>query len=112
MSVRERLPELAILKAIGFSRRTIFGTLVGEATVLALVGGVIGAGIAFGLTGAVRGLTADLDSTLRPLAGFWVTPTILVQGIFLALFIGMLSGVVPSLGAARKSVAETLREVF
>jgi ABC-type antimicrobial peptide transport system permease subunit len=41
-----------------------------------------------------------------------VTRTIVVQGLFLALFIGMVAGVVPSFGAARRSVAETLREVF
>jgi hypothetical protein len=35
-----------------------------------------------------------------------------VQGLFLALFVGMLSGLVPSFGAARRNVAQTLREVF
>ena len=34
------------------------------------------------------------------------------RGIFLALFIGMISGVIPSFGAANRSVAATLREVF
>ena len=41
-----------------------------------------------------------------------VTDMIAIQGLFLALFIGMLSGVVPSWGAAKRSVAATLREVF
>ena len=49
---------------------------------------------------------------LGPLGGFVVTRAIVVQGLFLALFVGMLSGVVPSFGAARRSVAETMREVF
>jgi hypothetical protein len=35
-----------------------------------------------------------------------------VQGVFLALFVGILSGVVPAFGASRRSVAATLREVF
>jgi putative ABC transport system permease protein len=112
MSVRERFQEIAILKAIGFSRRLLFGTLVAEATVLALLGGVLGVLIAFGLTSAARSAAEGLDNSFAPLAGFVVTQTILVQGIFLALVIGMLSGIVPSLGATRKSVAETLREVF
>ena len=43
---------------------------------------------------------------------FIVTDMIAIQGLFLALFIGMLSGVVPSWGAAKRSVAATLREVF
>lgn len=112
MSVRERFHELAILKAIGFSQRLVFGTLIAEATVLALLGGVIGAAISLALTSVAREATAGLESSMRPLAGFYVTETILVQGVFLALVVGMLSGVVPSLGAARRSVAETLREVF
>lgn len=112
MSVRERFQELAILKAIGFSKRLLFGTLVAEATVLALLGGLFGAAIAIGLTSAAQGATEGLDSSFAPLAGFVVTRTILVQGIFLALVVGMLAGIVPSLGATRRSVAETLREVF
>ena len=47
-----------------------------------------------------------------PLGVFIVTKAILVQGLFLAFFVGMISGVVPSFGAARRSVAQTLREVF
>jgi ABC-type antimicrobial peptide transport system permease subunit len=37
---------------------------------------------------------------------------VIVQGVFLSLFVGMLAGVVPSYGAARKSVVQTLHEVF
>lgn len=112
MSVRERFQELAILKAIGFNRRLLFGTLVAEATMLALLGGLAGAALALGLTSVAREATQGLDNSFRPLASFIVTQTILVQGVFLALVVGMLSGIVPSLGATRKSVAETLREVF
>jgi hypothetical protein len=49
---------------------------------------------------------------MGPLASFIVTNAILVQGLFLAFFIGMVSGVVPSFGAARRGVVQTLREVF
>ena len=38
--------------------------------------------------------------------------TVIVQGIFLSLFVGMLAGVVPAFGAARKPVVATLHEVF
>ena len=37
---------------------------------------------------------------------------VLVQGLFLAFFVGMISGWLPALGAARRSVTDTLREVF
>jgi ABC-type antimicrobial peptide transport system permease subunit len=49
---------------------------------------------------------------MGPLTGFIVTDAILVQAVFIAFFIGILSGWLPALGASRRSVAQTLREVF
>lgn len=112
MSVRERMGELAVLKALGFSRRLIFGTLVAEATLLSAFGGAAGALASLALTSVIRANAAGWSPQLGPLGSFVVTNAILVQGLFLALFVGMLSGVVPALGAARRPVAETLREVF
>jgi putative ABC transport system permease protein len=111
MSVRERFGEIAVLKAVGFSRRQIFGTLLAEAVLLSTLGGLIGAGVSFALTQLLRGATG-WSPALGPLGGFVVSEAIAVQGLFLALFVGMISGVVPALGAARRGVAETLREVF
>ena len=111
MAVRERLRELAVLKAIGFHWRLLFGTLVAEAALLSTVAGACGAGLSLGLTGML-GAAAGWNQQLGPLSGFVVTNAILVQALFMAFFIGILSGVVPSFGAARRSVASTLREVF
>jgi putative ABC transport system permease protein len=112
LSVRERAPELAVMKAIGFGKRLVFSLLVGEAGVLAVAGGVAGAVGSLLLTLALQSAATSLMPQLGPLAGFVVTRAIVVQGLFLALVVGMLAGVVPSFGAARRSVAETLREVF
>jgi len=112
LAVRERAPELAVLKAIGFGRRLVFSLLVGEAAALALAGGAAGAFGSLGLTLALRSAATGLMPQLGPLAGFVVTRAIVVQGLFLALVVGMLAGVVPAFGAARRSVTETLREVF
>jgi putative ABC transport system permease protein len=112
MSVRERMGEIAILKAVGFSRRVVFSTLVAEATLLATVAGVVGAIASLGLTLGVRSIATGLNPMMGPLGYFIVTQTIIVEGLFLALFVGMISGIVPSFGAARRGVAATLREVF
>ncbi len=112
MTVRERMREIAILKAIGFSRRLVFGMLVGEAALLATLAGAVGAFASLGLSRLVRAAAGGWNPAMGPLASFIVTNTILVEGLFLAFFIGMLSGVVPSLGAARRGVVQTLREVF
>jgi putative ABC transport system permease protein len=111
MAVRERAGELAVLKAIGFTRRIIFATLLAEAVVLSSVAGLLGVGLMFGLTGALRA-AAGWNDTLGPLGNFMVTAPVIVQGVFLSLFVGMLAGVVPSWGAARKPVVQTLHEVF
>ena len=50
MAVRERLRELAVLKAIGFRWRLLFGTLLGEAALLATVAGALGALLSLALT--------------------------------------------------------------
>ena len=111
MGVRERAGELAVLKAIGFGRRVIFGTLLAEAAALSFVAGSAGVLIAVGMTGALR-VFSGWNDALGPLGGFIVTAPVIVQGLFLSLFVGMLAGVVPSLGAARKPVVQTLHEVF
>ncbi len=111
MGVRERAREIAVLKAIGFGRRVIFGTLLAEAVALSAVAGLAGVLAALGLTRALRQLGGWSD-TLGPLGAFIVTAPVIVQGVFLSLFVGMLAGVVPSFGAARKPVVQTLHEVF
>jgi putative ABC transport system permease protein len=111
MAVRERAGEIAVLKAIGFGRRVIFGTLLAEAVALSAVAGGAGVLVAIGLTGVLRAF-AGWNDTLGPLGSFFVTAPVVVQGAFLSLFVGMLAGVIPSYGAARKPVVQTLHEVF
>ena len=112
MTVRERMRETAILRAIGFTRRQVFGMLIAESVLLATTAGAIGAGVSLGLTRIVRAASSAWNPALGPLTWFIVTNTILVEGLFLAFFVGLISGVVPALGAARRGVAQTLREVF
>jgi putative ABC transport system permease protein len=112
MAVRERAGEIAVLKAIGFRRRLVFGTLLAEAAVLATASGAVGALASLGLTLLLRMKAGTWSPQLGPLGGFFVTNAILVEALFLAFFIGIVSGWLPALGAARRSVAATLREVF
>jgi putative ABC transport system permease protein len=111
MAVRERSGELAVLKAIGFTRRVIFGTLLAEAVMMSTAAGLLGVAVTYGLTTGL-GIAAGWTDTLGPLGSFIVTGPVIVQGVFLSLFVGMLAGVVPSWGAARKPVVQTLHEVF
>ena len=84
MAVRERFGEIAILKALGFSRRLIFGTLVAEAVLLCTLAGAVGALGSLGLTLGMRQIaTGGWNAALGPLGSFIVTQAILVQGLFL-----------------------------
>jgi putative ABC transport system permease protein len=113
MSIRERAREIAVLKALGFSRGRLLRLLLSEAMLLAIVGGFTGAFSAYGLLKLLARIGATgMSQGLGPLSMFVMTVSILVQGLFLSLVVGMLAGIVPSFGAARKPVAMALREVF
>ncbi len=66
-----------------------------------------GVALTLGLT-SLLGAAASWNDTLGPLGSFIVTVPVIVQGVFLSLFVGMLSGFVPSWGAARKPVVMAL----
>ena len=100
-----------MLKAIGFRRGAIFSMLVAETVVLSFVAGAAGVGLARLLTELLRNAAAG-SPQLGPLGGFIVNETVVVQGLLLSLVIGVVAGVVPAWGAARRPVAQTLREVF
>lgn len=111
MAVRERAGELAVLKAIGFPRRVLFATLLAETMALGVAAGVLGVLLTIGLTGVLRAFAGWSDA-LGPLGSFIVTRSIMAQGFGLALAVGLLAGLAPAWGAARKSVVQTLHEVF
>jgi putative ABC transport system permease protein len=111
MAVRERSAEIAVLKAIGFGRRTIFAMLLAEAMLLATAAGACGVGFAVGVTRVMQAFAGWSDA-LGPLGSFIITPSVIAEGLLLSVVVGVIAGVVPAYGAARKPVVEALREVF
>ena len=103
--MRERAGEIAVLKAIGFGRRVIFGTLLAEAVVLSTVAGRLGVRARARPDRARCAAVAGWNDALGPLGSFIVTAPVIVAGRRSSRsFVGMLAGVVPSWGAARKPV--------
>ena len=111
MTVRERMREIAVLRAIGFGRNLLFGTLLAEAALLSTVAGTLGVLASLGLAKALAAM-GSANPAMGPLTAFIVTNAVIVQGIFLALVIGIVTGAIPAFGASRRSVALTLREIF
>jgi putative ABC transport system permease protein len=105
ISVRERTSELAVLKAIGFSDRSVALFIIGEALVIALVGGLFGLLLA---TLAIPVLANALNGMLPNLI---LSPGLLAFGLLTALVVGIASGILPGIGAMRMRVVNALRRV-
>jgi len=105
ISVRERVGELAVLKAIGFSDRWVLFFVLAEALTIALVGGLLGLGLA---ALAVPALAAALNGLLPTLI---LSKSILLLGLGAAILVGAISGLLPGIGAMRMRVVNALRRV-
>ncbi len=105
ISVRERTPELAVLKAIGFSDRAVLGFVLGESLVIALLGSV---GLLFALV-AIPFLSRIMSGMMIP--PLLLQPAVLVAGFIAALAVGLASGILPAIGAMRLRVVDALRRV-
>jgi len=106
MSARRR--DLAILRALGARRRTIFGAVLAEAACIGALGSVLGYGIYLGLFAGVArviraqtGVVLDITS-MHPV--LWICPLAMIA-------LCSLGGVVPAFKAYRTPVAETLAPV-
>ncbi len=104
IAVRERTPELAILKAIGFSDRAVLGFILSESMAIAIAG-CVGLLLA---AGAVPALAQAMPGMLPPLV---MTPRLLLSGVGAALLVGIASAILPGLGAMRLRVVNALRRV-
>jgi putative ABC transport system permease protein len=104
IAVRDRIRELAVLKAVGYSDKFVLGMVLGESLILALVGGGLGIGLA-------KLLTLGGDPTRGLLPFFYLAPDAAVAGIGLALLVGILGGILPALSAMRLRVVDALRRV-
>ena len=104
MSIRERTREVAVLKTLGFPRKTILALFIGEGVTLALVGGLIGS---LGATGMVS-LVAQGGGFF---AGLKVTPGTMAVALLVACLVGFLSAFAPSYTASRLNIVEGLRHI-
>ncbi len=105
ISVRERTAELGVLKALGYSDRFVLLLVLAEVLLIALLGGALGLSLA---KLAIPGLNALLSGLLP----YVILPaSALLAGIAFALAVGVVSGLLPALGAMRLRVVDALRRV-
>lgn len=110
-SVSVRGKEIATLRALGFGPISILFSTMIESTILALVGGVLGGAIAYLAFNGFQVSTLNVASFSQVVFDFAVTGDLLIDGLYAALIIGALGGLLPAIRAARLPVAQALREL-
>jgi len=102
LAVRERVPELAVLKVIGFRDGAVLGLVLAESVLQVVLGGVLGLGIA-ALLGPILTSATGGAITMPPVGlRSWTL------GLSLMVGIGLLVGLLPALRAGRLNIVDAL----
>ncbi len=109
-AVAARSREIATLRALGFRSAPVVISVLFEALLLALVGGVVGGGLAYVAFDGFKTATMNWQSFSQITFAFDVNGDLLIRGILYAAAIGLIGGLLPAVRAARLPIAEALRE--
>lgn len=101
-SVRERIPELAVLKTIGFSDGQVLGLVLAEAGVLCGVSAALGVAMAAVL------IPAMVPHLPGGFSGMSLDPQVLTQALALSALLAVLVGTPPALRAMRLDIVQAL----
>lgn len=102
LTVRERTSEIAVLKTIGFTAQRIFRLVIGESMLLAVIGGLMGLGVAYAMTLALANVFAGRIGVMA------FSPGTALTGVILIVALGFLTGLLPALRAMRLDVVTAL----
>ena len=101
-AVRERIPELAVLKTIGFSNQSVLGLVLAESVLLIVLGGAIGLLLAGVVVDAVRAAVGEAVPMARVGASIWL------RGLGLMVLIGLIVGALPARRGMRLRIVDAL----
>ena len=101
-AVRERVPELAVLKTIGFTNRSVLALLLAESVLLIVLGGAIGLALAGVVVDAVRAAVGEAVPMTRVGALIWL------RGLGLMVLIGLIVGALPARRGMRLRIVDAL----
>ncbi len=107
LSVRDRVRDHAIMQTLGFSGGLIAWLVIAEATMLGVLGGTIGAGLAWAAV-AVSKLNFTMEGVSIEVVA---RPMLAAMGLGLALLLGLLAGIVPAWSASRREIAASFRVI-
>jgi putative ABC transport system permease protein len=101
-AVRERTSELAVLKTIGFSSRSVLAMVLAESVLLLVLGGVLGLALASVVVPMVSGFSGGMLNLPTVGADSWGL------GVVLMLVIGLVVGLLPAMNAMRLNIVDAL----
>jgi len=110
-AVANRTREIATLRALGFGGLPVVVSVLAEATLLSVVGGLIGGALAWAAFDGYQTATMNWQSFSQVAFAFAVTPSLLVRAMLYALVMGLLGGLAPAIRAARLPVVTALRQL-
>src|SRR5580658_188565 len=99
-SVRERTPELAVLKTLGFGDGKVLGLILGESLLLCVIAALIGLALSY----------AALPIIKMGLQGVELSPTALIPGVGVAVLLALIVGAAPALRAMRLNIVDALAD--
>ena len=111
MAVASRTREIATLRALGFGNFAVVTSVLVEAILLSLIGGSIGAALAWIAFDGFQTATMNWQSFSQVAFAFAVTPALLGQALTFSIVMGLLGGLFPAWRAARLPVVTALREL-
>src|ERR1700751_2042149 len=106
MSIRERTREVAVLKTLGFTRKSVLALFVGEAVVVAMLAGIVGFLIGSGLMFLV-----GHNPNLGFFQGIGVNTVTMILALLLSGMVGFVAALFPSYHASQVDIVEGLRYI-
>lgn len=110
-AVAARTREIATLRALGFNAGPVVVSVLAESLLLSLVGGAIGAVVAYAAFNGYRAATLNFQSFSQVVFAFQVTPRLMAQALIVSVAMGLVGGCFPAVRAARLPVSVALREL-
>jgi len=110
-AVASRTREIATLRALGFASFPVVVSVLAEAVLLSLIGGLIGGLLAYIAFDGYQTATMNWQSFSQVAFAFAVTPGLLLQAMLYAIGMGFLGGLFPAWRAARMPVVTALRQL-
>jgi putative ABC transport system permease protein len=110
-AVASRTREIATLRALGFGSVPVVFSVLAEAVLLSVVGGLFGGLIAWAAFDGYQTSTMNFQSFSQVAFSFAVTPKLLATALAYAIVMGLIGGILPAIRAARLPVVTALREL-